>query len=481
MPADTETTRYWLDLFTEETWLEAALRGFTVTGFTQRRWATVQRIQPNDIFICYLTGRSSYVGLLRATGPAYLDDTPIWASQVFPSRLSVTPELVLRPDAGISVHSLRDRLSYFRNLTSPNAWTGHFRGSPATIKPEDAAVIVAALRNASADSSRLLDLATVPEPTVRPKRKKQLAAPEETPNTAEMRTDALPPNTVPVVVRALEPEEEVLAKRLIEAATTSEDAASFEVALAESLAYLGYRTERRSGPGDTDVLAVAPLGDDAYAAVVDGKSSRQGRVGNAQVDWYALERHKERHGADHILVVAPGFSGGELTRDAERTGAALLTASDLADILRLHAVAPFTLPMLRDLFRYPGKPDVPLSRMREHARETRRLQQLLPDILDAVVEAYQYELYDPVNADALLLPLASRRRGRAYSREEITAALELLCVPQLGILRRVSDGRYVLQMPKVTLARRLRALVAVLEARTDDGNIAEPTLLHEDV
>jgi hypothetical protein len=119
--------------------------------------------------------------------------------------------------------------------------------------------------------------------------------------------------------------------------------------------------------------------------------------------------------------------------------------------------------------------------MREHARETRRLQQLLPDILDAVVEAYQYELYDPVNADALLLPLASRRRGRAYSREEITAALELLCVPQLGILRRVSDGRYVLQMPKVTLARRLRALVAVLEARTDDGNIAEPTLLHEDV
>jgi hypothetical protein len=81
----------------------------------------------------------------------------------------------------------------------------------------------------------------------------------------------------------------------------------------------------------------------------------------------------------------------------------------------------------------------------------------------------------------LLLPLASRRRGRAYSREEITAALELLCVPQLGILRRVGDGRYVLQMPKETLTRRLRSLVTVLEARTDDGPTAVPTQLREDV
>ena len=90
-----------------------------------------------------------------------------------------------------------------------------------------------------------------------------------------------------------------------------------------------------------------------------------------------------------------------------------------------------------------------------------------------MVEAYQYELYDPVNADSLLLPLASRRRGRAYSREEITAALELLCVPQLGILRRVGDSRYVLQMPKETLTRRLRALVAVLVAPADDASAGD--------
>ncbi|MBA2597365.1 MAG: hypothetical protein H0V00_12160 [Chloroflexia bacterium] len=70
MPVDTEAPRYWLDLFTEETWLEAARRGFAVTGFTQKRWTTVQRIRPNDTLVCYLTGLSTYIGLLRVTGPA---------------------------------------------------------------------------------------------------------------------------------------------------------------------------------------------------------------------------------------------------------------------------------------------------------------------------------------------------------------------------------------------------------------------------
>lgn len=159
-----------------------------------------------------------------------------------------------------------------------------------------------------------------------------------------------------------------------------------------------------------------------------------------------------------------------MTRDAERTGAALLPANDLAEVLRLHTITPFSLPALRDLFRYPGKPDLPLTRMREHANETGRLQRLLPDIIDALMEAHRYELYEPVNADALLLPLASRRRARAYSREEITSALDLLCVPQLGILRRVNEGRYTLQMPKETLARRLRALVTLFEDASADSD-----------
>ena len=146
MPADPDAPRHWLNLFTEETWLEAARRGLTVSGFTEARWPTVQRIRPDDVLVCYLPGRSSYVGLLRVTGPPYRDDARIWASQVFPSRLPVAPELVLRPDAGVPVRSLADRLSYVRNMTHPIAWAGHFRGCPIGTRPEDAATIEAILR-----------------------------------------------------------------------------------------------------------------------------------------------------------------------------------------------------------------------------------------------------------------------------------------------------------------------------------------------
>ncbi|MBA2278733.1 MAG: hypothetical protein H0W06_13330 [Chloroflexia bacterium] len=272
--------RFWLDLFTEETWLEAAEHGFEVTGFTQGRWTTVQRIHVDDVLVCYLTRRSTYVGLLSVTGDAYLDDSKIWSSQVFPSRLPVKPLLVLRPDSGVPVRSLADDLSYFRNLPHPtsNAWTGYFRGSPASISQEDAVVIRTALQNAAADASRLLDVHHIPKPTQRRQRKRQLAAPSESVLTKRNENEQPLANSL-TTVRALEPEDEVLARRVIEAASASEDAALFETALADAFTYLGFRTERRSGPGDTDVLAVAPLGEDAYGVVIDGKASRQGRVG----------------------------------------------------------------------------------------------------------------------------------------------------------------------------------------------------------
>jgi hypothetical protein len=468
--ASTDTdVQHWLNLFSVETWLEAARHGFAVTGFSPKRWELVQRIRPGDLMVCYLTGLSTYVGLLRVNGPAFKDEAPIWSTSVFPSRLPVTPEVLLRPDAGIPVRDLASELSFFQNMPHPysNAWTGHFRGSPNRIKLEDGLVIEQALRAAAADPARVLDLTGLPEPTKKVPRKRARCSQSSSPPGDEHLAPEPPAEVTTQSVSTLqivEPEEELIAGRLVHGASASEDAAALEAAIADAFAFLGFRTERRSGPGDTDVLAQAPLGEDSYSAVVDGKSSRQGRVGNAQIDWYALERHKERHGADHILVVAGSFSGGELTRDAERTGAGLLTTADLSDILRLHLATPFDLPTLRDLFRYPGKPDVPLTRMREHAKESARLQQLLPDIIDAIEEAYRYGLYDPVNADALLLPLASRRGGRAYSREEVNGGLELLCVPQLGILRRVGEGRYTLQMPKATVAKRLRALVAVFDS-----------------
>jgi hypothetical protein len=143
--------RYWLDLFTGTTWKEFRDAGATVSGFRENRWKTVQRIKPGDFLLCYLTGVMRWIGLLEVTSNAYQDSSPIWHDAVFSSRLHVRPIISLDPEFGVPLFSLRDKLSFFQNMSSLIAWTGQFRGSPKEFKREDAEVIIAALKTAQAD------------------------------------------------------------------------------------------------------------------------------------------------------------------------------------------------------------------------------------------------------------------------------------------------------------------------------------------
>ena len=46
---------YWIDLFTIETWKEFLDHGGDVSGFSEKRRATVQRMKAGDYLLCYLT------------------------------------------------------------------------------------------------------------------------------------------------------------------------------------------------------------------------------------------------------------------------------------------------------------------------------------------------------------------------------------------------------------------------------------------
>ncbi len=140
--------RYWIDLFTWKTWQEFINAGGNVSGFRERRWRTVQRMKPGDIFICYLTGLSRFFAILEVTEKPFKDDTPIWEEVVFPARVPVRVLLSLPPEHAVPVHSLSSQLSYFQNMKTPHSWTGHFRGSPVEEKSEDAKAILAALEEA---------------------------------------------------------------------------------------------------------------------------------------------------------------------------------------------------------------------------------------------------------------------------------------------------------------------------------------------
>ncbi len=168
---------YWLDLFTAETWREFLDHGGEVTGFSPRRLKTVQRMKPGDLLLCYVTRVSRWVGILEVTGDAFFDESPIWRSQVFPSRIPVKVKIALQPAFGVPVLNMRDELTVFEGLSNPNLWSGPFRGSPARWKPSDGEAIMRALRDAQADP--------VERPLGRQARAGQLSIDAETVETAQ--------------------------------------------------------------------------------------------------------------------------------------------------------------------------------------------------------------------------------------------------------------------------------------------------------
>jgi hypothetical protein len=112
--------RYWLDLFTVETWREFLDAGGEVSGFRASRWPRVQKIREGDYLLCYLVGISRWVGVLEAASRGYQDDSPIWSSDPFPSRVKVRRIVALTPETGVPVLDMRDQLSLRFNLL---AWS----------------------------------------------------------------------------------------------------------------------------------------------------------------------------------------------------------------------------------------------------------------------------------------------------------------------------------------------------------------------
>lgn len=139
---------YWLNLFSPQTWQQFLDAGATVTGFRANRWSKVQRIAIGDYMLCYLTGVSRFIGILEVISEPYQDHSgSIWQDD-FPCRLKVRVVAQLTVETAVPITLLSDHLSIFQHLTSPNAWTGHVRGSPARWRTADGETVVEAVLDA---------------------------------------------------------------------------------------------------------------------------------------------------------------------------------------------------------------------------------------------------------------------------------------------------------------------------------------------
>ena len=237
--------------------------------------------------------------------------------------------------------------------------------------------------------------------------------------------------------------------------------------MVEAFAYLGYDARHVGGPGQTDVILDAPITGVPYRVIVDAKSNKHGKVADGSIDWLSLGSHRKDERADHILVVAPGFGGGNLLRRADEYGVTLLTGDELAELVRLHRDAPFGLVDLRGLFQVQGRATEAIATLRQLARAARERWRLLRVIVD-LVRDWPSGVYP--DAHNLWVFLAMRDRQAAPTLDDVTDAVGVLASRTVGILKANEGGGYILTMRAETAYRRLRAL-----ARVATDQVVEPS------
>ena len=143
--------KYYLNLFSPETYEAFGRSDRCISGFKFRHQAVAQRVRPGDRFLCYMTKLSRWVGLLEVRDGPFRDETPIYfeADDPFVVRFHVEPLIWLPLDKTIPIHEDRiwNALSFTQGLPKNSSnWTGKVRGSLSRVTADDARVLETALR-----------------------------------------------------------------------------------------------------------------------------------------------------------------------------------------------------------------------------------------------------------------------------------------------------------------------------------------------
>ncbi len=235
--------------------------------------------------------------------------------------------------------------------------------------------------------------------------------------------------------------------------------------------FLGYDVVEIGGPGQTDVLAIAPLGSLRYRVVLDAKSTSTKRVIENQINWLSLEQHRKDEHAEHATVVGIEFAGGQLQKRAEDFGVSLLTVDGLIDIIRLHAQHPLTLVELRTVFASAGRSANSIPEVRAAAAQRARRMRLFLFLLKQIDHFNAVAPDDViVKPETLWATTLSEDELVGVSQLDVADALQLLEL--IGALGKSNGEGYVSQ---TSLEGSIQLLGAIARATHESNTKQEPT------
>ncbi|MGW4813818.1 restriction endonuclease [Kitasatospora cineracea] len=237
--------------------------------------------------------------------------------------------------------------------------------------------------------------------------------------------------------------------------------AAFEVYIESAFRHMGFRTQRISGPGDTDILVQWYDGNGSLrTAIVDGKSTSSGRVTHNNVSDVAIDTHKERRSAEYVAIVGPAFSGDTIKNMAKRKQWALITADELGQVVSSAEALGLRPADIGMLFEVPDG----LSRLAGFI-DTRQREL---DILSLVISRLKAESETEEAVSARDVSLIERRSPLAPNIDELLDTFRLFDRLDLDIVRGIEDAqdpRYATYRigDARSAVKRLRAIATSIE------------------
>jgi hypothetical protein len=142
---------YYVIVFTATSWHIFLQAGGTIAGFPSHAWTRVTKLKVGDYLLCYIVDAKQWIGLIRVSGEPYsASEPPIWGPDAFPSRVPVELVEELHESTAVPAKNLIRQLPRLKAAAdkNPGAWGGFLRGSPRRWPPEDAKVVIDAMRKA---------------------------------------------------------------------------------------------------------------------------------------------------------------------------------------------------------------------------------------------------------------------------------------------------------------------------------------------
>jgi hypothetical protein len=251
-----------------------------------------------------------------------------------------------------------------------------------------------------------------------------------------------------------------LADQLQDASTDGGAHQEFEQLVAKAFSRLGCTADWIEGGGDTDVEIRAPK-----HVVVEVKARSNGRVNSLEVT--NIDKHRRQRGADHAIVVAPGFAP-KVIDNAETTELTTIAVDELVELLdrrKQYAIPPEETMAL--LTRSGAFQDDRLDLLDESIQNRIAAGDTLLAIIRALERA-NGSVETP--EDVRWIVVGMEDSDDVPTIEEVRSALQLLTHPSIGVVEQDDEGYRVTTDYEngVQLVRSLEDIVRA--SATDVGN-----------